>query len=181
MDYLVIDDFYNEQELKLVEEEILALRPYGVSASYTGADRNKKTGYGLVLDDMFAKYRDRSKILNANRKLFSNEVFEKATKLNAFFGHLKYCDLDSTFLNYYTNGQEYKGHRDIATLSAVTFFEIGKFTGGDFYFSEQDKTVAFKHNRLVLFPSCIEHQALPITAEDDSCRVSIAQLLNYRE
>ena len=181
MDYLVIDDFYTEQELKLVEEEVLALKPYGVSANHTKADEDLKSGCGLFLDEMFAKYRDVSKILTLNRKLFSDEVFDKAIKISAFFGHLKYCNFDATLLNYYTDGQEYKAHRDKTVLSSVTFLGIGSFTGGDFCFTEIGETVAFKHNRIVIFPSCMQHQALPIATKDDSCRVSIAQFLGYKQ
>ena len=178
-DYLVIDDFYTEDELKLVEQEILALKPFRVSASHTKADEDLKTGSGLFLDEMFSKYRESSKILTLNRKLFSDEVFEEAMKLNAFFGHLKQCNFDATLLNYYSDGEEYKPHRDQAVLSAVTFFGIGSFTGGEFCFPEINETVDFKHNRLVLFPSCMQHQALPIATEDGSVRVSIAQFLKY--
>ena len=181
MDYLVMDNFYNEQELKLIEKEILALKPYGVSAKHTKAEEDLKSGSGLFVDEMFSKYREVSKILTANRKLFSDEVFEEAIKLNAFFGHLKYCNADATLLNYYTDGQEYKPHRDKTVLSAVTFFGIGSFTGGEFCFTEKNEIIPFKHNRLVLFPSCMEHQALPIATEDGSVRVSIAQFLSYRQ
>jgi Rps23 Pro-64 3,4-dihydroxylase Tpa1-like proline 4-hydroxylase len=180
MDYLLIDNFYTNKELKLIEEEILALKQYGVSAQHTKANLNLKTGSGLFLDTMFLENREASKILTLNRKLFSDEVFKKAIKLNAFFGHLKHCNFDATLLNYYSDGEEYKPHRDQAVLSAVTLFGIGSFTGGEFCFPEINETVAFKHNRLVLFPSCMEHQALSITTKDDSCRVSIAQFLSYR-
>jgi hypothetical protein len=179
MDYLVIDDFYDAKELQLVEEEVLTLKPYGVSAQHTKADDDKKTGSGLFLDEMFSKCRHVSKVLTANRKLFSDEVFDEAIKLNAFFGHLKKCNADSTLLNYYTDGQEYKDHYDKAVLSAITFLGFGSFTGGDLCFTESGQTVTFKHNRLVLFPSCIQHQALPIVAKGDSLRVSIAQFLTY--
>jgi predicted 2-oxoglutarate/Fe(II)-dependent dioxygenase YbiX len=179
MDYLVIDNFYTEQELKLVEEEVLTLKPYGVSAKDTKADEDLKSGSGLFLDEMFSKCRQASKVLTANRKLFSDEVFDEAIKLNAFFGHLKKCNADSTLLNYYVDGQEYKDHYDKAVLSAITFLGFGSFTGGDLCFTEIGETVTFKHNRLVLFPSCMQHQALPIATKDDSCRVSIAQFLTY--
>jgi Rps23 Pro-64 3,4-dihydroxylase Tpa1-like proline 4-hydroxylase len=180
MDYLVMDTFYNEQELKLIEEEILALKPYGISAKHTGTEEDLKSGSGLFLDDMFSKYREVSKILTLNRKIFSDDVFNEAIKLNAFFGHLKHCNFDATLLNYYTDGQEYKPHSDRAVLSALTFFGVGSFTGGDFCFTKQNKIIPFKHNRLVLFPSCMQHQALPIATKDDSYRVSIAQFFNYK-
>jgi len=179
-DYIIIDDFYTAKEKKLVLEEILAVERHGTTAKKSGGHSTLKTGSGVFLDILFDKKREQSKILTANRKLFSDEVYTQAIKLNAFFGHLGTCDADSTLINYYNNNEYYGPHKDLTVLSAVTFFGIGSFTGGNFYFDEYDEIVEYKENRLVLFPSCVSHQALPIQCDDNSRRVSIAQFLLYR-
>lgn len=178
--YVVIDDFYDEAELKLVREEILAFEPYGSAATTAGGLDHLKSGSGLFLDHMFSRDRSRSKILTANRKLFCDEIHNEAVKLDASFGQLRNCDKDCTLINYYHSGEEYKPHTDRVVITAVTFFAIGSFTGGDFYFPAYKETVQFKENRLVMFPSCVFHQALPIKADDNSCRVSIAQFLDFK-
>ena len=177
--YVLIDDFYDEDELKLVKEEITAFAPYGLTASKTGSKSNAKTGTGLFLDKFFSQDRTTSKILNANRKLFCDEIYEKAVSLDSSFGAIKHVDLDVTLINYYQDKEEYKSHKDFCPLTALTFFSIGDFTGGDFYFPDYYETVKFKENRLVMFPGCVSHQALPINAEKGCYRVSIAQFLSY--
>lgn len=178
--YILVDDFYTEQEVKLIKEELVAFAPYGVDAPEIGAHEEAKTGSGVHIDGMFKNNRHKSKILTVNRKLFCNELVEKAALLDANFCQLRNCNCDDTIVNYYTNQQEYKAHRDFTALTALTFFSIGSFTGGDFYFPEYNETVAFKENRLIIFSGSLLHQALPISAADDSCRVSIAQFLNFR-
>ena len=178
--YVLIDNFYNETELKLVKEELVAFEPYGLQHTSVGAT-NAKTGSGIFLDEVFHRNRSKSKILTINRKLFSEEVCNEAIKLDASFGQLRNCNKDMTLINYYKNNEEYKPHTDKTVLSSVTFFSIGSFTGGGFSFPEHSEVVEFKENRLVLFHSCVLHQALPIKADANSCRISIAQFLEFQE
>lgn len=178
--YVLVDDFYDKNEVKLIKEEITAFEPYGVSASSVGGKDDKKSGSGIFLDDVFIQDRSKSKILTANRKLFCDEIYSSALKLDASFGQIRNCNKDTTLINYYRNNEEYKPHRDNAILTAITFFSIGSFKGGDFCFTEYDEVVKFKDNRLVIFSSCVLHQALPIKAKDNSCRVSIAQFLQFQ-
>jgi predicted 2-oxoglutarate/Fe(II)-dependent dioxygenase YbiX len=177
--YIVVDDFYDEDELKLVKEEVLAFQLYGAVAESVGGQNEGKTGSGIFLDEVFARNRPKSKVLTANRKLFCDELYEKAVKFDAYFGQLRNCTMDTTLINYYKDGEEYKPHRDLVTLSSITFLSIGEFTGGDFFFTEYAEIVKFKENRLILFPSCVIHQALPIKSKNDGCRVSIAQFLQF--
>jgi hypothetical protein len=179
--YVLVDDFYTKQEVKLIKEELVAFAPYGIDGPATGAAKDAKTGSGVILDDMFKNNRSKSKILTANRKLFCDELLKKAVLLDASFWQLYNCNYDNTLVNYYTNQQEYKAHRDFTALTALTFFSIGSFTGGDFYFPEYDERVPFKENRLIIFSGAVLHQALPISATDDSCRVSIAQFLTFKK
>lgn len=178
--YLVVDNFYNPHELELIEQEVLTLRPFALPSELTFASEGKKTGTGLFLDTMFQVNRGVSKILTLNRKLFSEELCNEAKKINAFFGHMGVCNADKTLLNYYTDGQEYKAHKDDFALTAVTLLGIGEFTGGGMGFEEYNEMIDFKHNRLIVFPSCMDHCALPISSNSGGCRVSIAQFLGYK-
>lgn len=178
--YVLIDDFYDKEELRLVKEELVAFEPYGLQAEAVGGTE-LKSGSGLFLDSIFSRNRSKSKILTANRKLFCQEIYVEAIKLDASFGQLLNCNKDATLVNYYRNNEEYKPHRDKVALTAVTFFNIGLFTGGDFNFPEYNELIQFKENRLVLFSSCVLHQALPIKADNDSCRISITQFLQFQE
>ena len=178
--YVLIDDFYDESELKHITGEVSAFAPYAISGSEDQTSSNgDKTGSGLRLDEMFIKNRHKSKVLSLNQKLFAEPIYSSAITLDASFSHLKTCSSYSTFLNYYKNGEEYKPHFDGAALTAITFLKFGEFTGGDFKFTDYDETVPIKHNRTVIFPSCVMHQSTSIQSSDDSYKASITQFLWY--
>ena len=182
LSFLVIDNFFTPQELDGVLKEISDLKRFlkEASATHTAADENKvlkKTGQGVFLDELYTKNRQASEILNANRKIFNKEFVEFAENFDAVFGFIGESNHDSTLLNYYVSGQEYKAHKDSTSISAVTFLREGSFTGGGFRFPSQDIEIEAAHNRTVVFPSCVLHQAMPVYG--DGARVSMAQFINF--
>jgi len=184
LSFLVIDNFFTPQELDGVLKEIRDLKRFlgEASTTHTAVDENKlfkKTGQGVFLDDLYAKNRKASDILQANRKIFSGDFMEFAESFDAVFGFIGESNHDSTLLNYYIQGQEYKAHKDSTKISAVTFLRDGDFTGGGFRFPSQDIEIECVHNRTVVFPSCVLHQALPVYG--DGARVSIAQFIDRKE
>jgi hypothetical protein len=178
--YVVIDNFYTEEELNLILEEVEKLQLFAVDGASTGANEPKKSGLGLFLDTHFLNNRDQSNILRLNRKLFSEHVVKEAVKLDAYYINMGVCTADSTLLNYYKNGQEYPPHRDETLLTAITTLSVGSFEGGDFCFPEYHEVVKFKHNSLIVFPGCVQHAATPVITDTNSYRVSLAQFLNYK-
>lgn len=176
LSYIVVDNFFTPVELEEVLQEIKDLKRFSLPANKTGSAEGKKTGAGVFLDSLYGDNRDASSILRANRKLFFDEILLPAEEFDSIFRFVKDSDKDTTLLNYYTEGQEYKAHEDTSRISAVTFLNFGHFTGGDFIFPKQNECVEAKHNRAVLFPGCVTHQALPV--EGNGTRVSIAQFIN---
>ena len=176
LSYIVVDNFFTPVELEEVLQEIKDLKRFSLPADKTGSVEGKKTGTGVFLDLLYGDNRDASAILQANRKLFSDEILLPAEGFDSIFGFVKHSDRDTTLLNYYTEGQEYKAHEDSSRISAVTFLNFGHFTGGDFIFPKQKECVKAKHNRAVLFPGCVTHQALPV--KGNGTRVSIVQFIN---
>lgn len=181
LSYIVVDNFFTAVELEGVLQEIKDLKRFSLPADKTGSAANpngevKRTGTGVFLDGLYKDNRDASAILQANRKLFSDEILLPAEEFDSIFRFVKGSDIDTTLLNYYTEGQEYKAHEDTSRISAVTFLNFGHFTGGDFIFPKQKECVKAKHNRAVLFPGCVTHQALPVCG--NGTRVSIAQFIN---
>jgi len=185
--YILIDDYYDADELASVMSEIAALRDYSIAdGAAQDAARDPvtgvvlKTGSGLFLDRLFNdEFRPKSKILRVNRKIFHPAIVEVGKQLNVFYQHLQAVTCDYTLLNYYHDGEEYRAHQDAATLSAVCMFALGEFTGGDFEFVEQMHIIEFRHNRLVLFPGCVPHKAHSIKSSTGGYRASTAQFLNY--
>ena len=176
-----MDGFFTEQELVEVVKEIEELKRFSERPKNTYAAKKDgvelKTGTGVFLDILYEDNRDASAILKGNRKLFSEEIFCPAEEFDSIFGFLKSSNKDATLLNYYTEGQEYKAHQDSSRVSAVTFLKQGSITGGEFCFPEQNVVIEAKHNRTVVFPSCVTHQAMPV--QGAGTRVSIAQFVNW--
>ena len=178
--YATIDNFFDKHELSEVLREVIEVERFSLSPDKTQTATNKnkkwlKTGNGVFLDRLYNDNRLCSAILEANRKIFSPEVFKPMEEFDAVFGFLTHSTLDTTLLNYYRKGQEYKPHRDSSKITAITFLLIGENSGGDFYFPDQEETVKVAHNKTVIFPSCVLHSALPTAG--DGTRVSIAQFI----
>jgi len=182
LSYILIDDFFTTQELQAVSQETKDLKRFSLCAEKTGVAKDekqnsKKTGTGLFLDELYADNREASDILTANRKTFSTKIQEYAAKFDVVFECIKESNHDTTLLNYYVEGQNYKPHKDQARISSVTFLRDGNFTGGEFSFPEQKVTIEALHNRMVIFPGCATHSALPV--HGNGTRISIAQFINY--
>jgi len=169
-------------ELHEVIQETKELKSFSLEASETRTafDKNgsNKTGKGLFLDTFYTENRSASPILKYSRKFFDPQLTKYAEKFDSFFGFIRQSNYDSTLLNYYTFGQEYRPHRDSARISTVIFLREGNFKGGNFAFPEQNHIVKAVHNRAVIFPSCVLHAAFPINGE--GTRISIATFIERR-
>lgn len=184
LEYVVIDNFYTKQELKLIYKELHLLLPHAQHANFTNVakDKNnmpKKNGLGIFLDNFYGNERANSNILQFNRKIFNDELVKKLITFNVFFKHIQNCNIDFTLINYYKDNERYLSHHDKTILTAITTFQIGNFEGGNFCFTDYNETIKYKENRCIIFAGCIEHEAKPIIADKNSYRVSMAQFLNY--
>jgi len=185
--YAVIDNFYTQEELLLIWQEVDFLKSKLLSPEQTEAGRTedkgyKKQGLGVMLDDVYqTQMRSMSSILTFNRKLYmSPELTNGLIKASPIFGYLNTGNQDVTLLNYYPDGGYYKAHADTSCLSACTFLckAPDAFTGGEFTFPDFGLVIESLNNRLVLFPSCVTHQVLPVKSQTpDEGRYSIAQFL----
>lgn len=182
-EYILIDNFYNQFEFNDIKKEINYFLNFKQSPEITDAafDNNgnyKKKGEGVWIDDYFVNNRDKSAILNLNRKIFDIEIYNEAIKLNLYFKHLKECNKDTTLVNYYSNSNFYEYHIDQSILTAITMFKIGNFEGGNFMINNDE--IEFKENRTIIFSGNIPHKANPIICEHNNYRVTMAQFLLYQ-
>ena len=116
------------------------------------------------------------------RKIFDNKIIEAGKKLHPIFGFMDLCNHDSTLLNHYNDGEYYAPHRDVAVLTAITFFidDVG-FSGGEFEFADYDCRVEQKNNRTVIFPSAARHSVAPVKVpKNGKGRYSMAQFIMMR-
>ena len=170
--YILIDDFYNQSELNGIWEELDYLcnpKRMGRSSIERGAatieGQSIKNTWDLFLDDLFTS-RDSSNILEINRKLTDQEMFKNHP--HWLFNHIDALNGDNTQILYYENNDEYKPHRDLARLTAITWFyrEPKKFTGGNLRFPRFDMEIECKHNRVIVFPSSVHHGVDKVCMEE---------------
>ena len=170
--YILIDDFYNQSELDGIWEELDYLchpKRMGRSSIERGAatmdGQSLKNAWEVFLDTFFTS-RDSSNILEVNRKLVDQEIYKNHS--HWLFNHLDALNEDNTQILYYENNDEYKPHRDLARLTAITWFyrEPKKFTGGNLRFPRFDMEIECKHNRVILFPSSIHHGVEKVGMEE---------------
>ena len=85
------------------------------------------------------------------------------------FNHASLIMEGSVLLSCYGNNDYYGNHVDIDMGSIVTAVLMlcfdHKFTGGDFIL--EDRIIPFENNKLIVFPSCIEHGVSKISLDSD--------------
>jgi len=188
-EFLVIDNFYTQEELEQIWVEINALTPNLLAPQKIKSAKEKNTGrflrngLGIYVDEVFSD-RNKSVILSLNRKVFSEVVIEKLKSFNPFYKLFAYSTNDYTLLNYYEDGNFYDPHVDSALFTTVTmlYHEPKKFLGGNLIFSEHDIGIECINNRLILFPSVVEHNVTNVSMENKyrgMGRYSITQFIHY--
>jgi hypothetical protein len=179
----IVDNFYSETELKEIKDElkllsaVAELKVFVNKPAKDEEDNPKQKSNSFFLDDFYSNKRELSKVLNANRKLFSEELRTKLIEKNLFYDHVFNVNHDTTLLNFYKPTDYYKPHKDISCFTALTFFTLEEFYGGDLVFPEYDIKVSAIENRVVIFPGFVVHGSEDVTK---GIRVSMAQFLNYR-
>ena len=182
--YAQIDNLYTKEELQLMQKEIEFLETIKQSPEHTSSAYGKdgkvlKTGSGIFIDCIYTN-RSTSKLLTFNRKLFSDDLVDKLTETNCVYKHIQNSDRDTTLINFYGPAEQYKEHCDKTVFTAVTFFGIGSFSGGNLCFTEHDVLINPVIGRTVIFPGFALHKAEPIIADIGNYRVTMAQFINYK-
>lgn len=186
-EYMLVENFYDEQELQLIWKEIDFLSDKLLSHEETSPARDSegkslKKNKGLFLDDVYVN-RDTSSILSLNRKLWCPELIESYEANSYWWSYVVECNRDRTLLNRYNTECYYKPHRDKAIFTAVTvlYKEPANFIGGDFTFSDYEITIPKQNNLVIIFPSVTNHSVEPVTmiqeGLENSERFSISQFI----
>lgn len=171
----VIENFYTENELKLIWKELdyLTSENLLLPPEKTGTSLDRETGKprkensGLFLDEYY-KNRNFSSILTLNRKVFSvlnDEIYFQ----RPIFRYMATVNSDSTLLNYYEDNNYYKPHIDNCVYTVLTYFfkEPKQFSGGNFRIVDYDLEFEIKNNMVIYMPSCYLHEALPVKMEQN--------------
>jgi Rps23 Pro-64 3,4-dihydroxylase Tpa1-like proline 4-hydroxylase len=169
--YIIVRNWFNEQELEQVWEELQFLTygnklrgPILTNSAKTVDGQIKKHNHGLFLDEAYTD-RSLSNILTVTRKLWNPEFLETIEKHHFVFKYLKKSNQDSTLMSYYEDGDYYLPHNDTAILTVLInlYKEPKQFSGGDLQLENSEHIVPLENNRLVMFPSVSMHAVTPIT------------------
>ena len=173
--YMVVDDYYNEEELRLIWEELDFLS-YPHKLKRATKERGGATGNtGQLLKKNFHRYIDRiyserelSNILTVNRKLFDDDYKILRQHPHWFFQNVVF-NKDYTQVGYYENNDHYGEHRDSASVTALTWLykEPKKFIGGDLFLSSDKIKIDCVNNRTLIFPSMITHSVNEIHMNEE--------------
>ena len=186
--YIIIDNFYNKNELDLIWKELDFLldgdKFDGALSTNTATNNGKLASNkkGLFLDLVYPN-RKISNILTCNRKLYTNLRSICNSHESWFFRYIN-GNYDHTILSYYEDEDYYDAHSDQAIMTSLTWLykEPKKYEGGDLYFKDNIKNfseyseyystksseekssssylqkIEVKNNRMLIFPSMIPHQ-----------------------
>ena len=196
--HMIIDNFYNEEELELIWEELkfytkpgklLEAKDYGGVVGYTNAK-------ALMLDSVYRNYSDNdgvnyrilSNILTVNRKLFASGILDTFATIHDCCSIANQSNSDTTKIRYYHDGEGYDPHTDkgFQFLGFSYFYkEPKKFTGGQLYFPKYDYEVSCDNNSMIVFPGWVEHGVREVKIEDSDYfdgwgRYAITSFFGYK-
>lgn len=168
--HLIIDNFYNDEELELIWEELTFYTKPGklVEAKDYGGVVGFTSAKALILDEIYRdysknggnNYRNISNILTVNRKLFGSGVLDVFADISDCCCIANQSNHDTTKIRYYHDGDAYDPHTDKGfQFLAFSYFhkEPKKFNGGELYFPKYDYEFSCHNNSMIIFPGWVEH------------------------
>ena len=184
--HLIVEDFYTEEELELIWEELTFYTKPGklLTAKDFGGVVDKTNSHALAIDCIYlnnegkkgpdgqtgVNYRLISNILTVNRKLFTSGVLNYFAKIHPCCAIAPFSNYDCTKVRYYHNGEYYEAHTDKSMqFLAFSYFhkEPKKFTGGEVYFPEYgDYQFPCNNNSMIILPGWVQHGVKEVSIED---------------
>ena len=197
--HLIVDNFYNKEELELIWEELnyytkpgklFEAENYGGVVGYT-------TAKAILLDSVYRdfsetkgnNYRPISNILTVNRKLFTSGVLDAFSEIHDCCILANQSNSDTTKVRYYHNGDSYDPHTDRPfQFLAFSYFykEPKKFEGGGLYFPRYDYEIPCDNNSMIIFPGWVEHGVKEVKIDDSDYfdgygRYAITSFFGFKE
>ena len=169
---LMVENFIPDVEIKRIWNEIDELNLFLKQPEETGSARDvennyKKKNKACWVDEVYGPARHTSFIINLMQRIYSPEFIKQAQNLHWFYNYLPDTNVDSTLLSVYENGDLYRSHADVATITTLLWLwkEPKVFSGGDMIFHKK-YNFPIQNNMLVMFPSCIQHEVTEVIMND---------------
>lgn len=176
IDAIIIDDFYSEEQLVEIYNELTFLTKPSIMVD----DKDKleaavdihgnyiTTKSGVWVDSVFKDWKHSALIRCPMENFSKKETIDKLILYNSLFKLFYHCNARGHLLSYYENAGYYSKHKDSAVFTVLSYFyhEPKQFTGGDItLYSEGElkkATVEVRNNRVVIIPSCTLHEVSTI-------------------
>tara|TARA_Y100000310_G_C20492778_1_gene720072 strand:+ start:232 stop:900 length:669 start_codon:yes stop_codon:yes gene_type:complete len=165
--YLIVKNYFDEKDVELMLQETDLVRTTDIMSFEDGIgmpDGHKKNEQ-ITVDSIYQN-RNASHILTKFDKIYKDEkLISTLQNMSWFYDCWGFTNRDSTFINYSEKGDYYKEHRDIAVITMMYWIwkKPKSFTGGDLLLPRYNIKIPIKRNQLMIIPSSIEHEILPIT------------------
>ena len=171
--HLIVDNFYDDEELELIWEELKFYTKPGklLEAKDFGGVVEKTNHRALQLDVIYDGYRDLSNILTVNRKLFTSKILDVFAEIHESCWIAPMCDYDITKVRYYHDKEYYEAHTDKSfQFLAFSYFykEPKKFTGGELFFPKHNYELTCSNNSIIIFPGWVKHGVKEVKIEDSN-------------
>ena len=171
--HLIVDNFYDDEELELIWEELKFYTKPGklLEAKDFGGVVEKTNHRALQLDVIYDGYRDLSNILTVNRKLFTSKILDVFAEIHESCWIAPMCDYDITKVRYYHDKEYYEAHTDKSfQFLAFSYFykEPKKFTGGELFFPKHNYELTCENYSTIILPGLVKHGVKEIKIEDSN-------------
>ena len=170
--HFIIYNFYDNDELKLIWEELDFYTKDGklFEAKDFGGVIDKTNSKAIWLDKVYKdKYRSLSNILTINRKIFDYRILDAFSDIHDCCSIARDSNFDQTKVRYYHDGNFYEPHTDkTVQFLAFSYFyrEPKRFKGGELLFPKYDYKFNCDNNSLIMMPGWVEHGVSQVTIQD---------------
>jgi hypothetical protein len=174
IDAVVIDNFYTEEQLKDIMNELNWLNKPSIlqdETQLTTAEQDGKllsSKHGVFLENVFRDWRHSALISSSMKQTNCKQFKDGLLKNNTMFKSLFECNVRSHLLSYYENSNYYKPHTDAFFFTILNYFNVEpkKFIGGEIVLksciSDKEATIEPMNNRTVVILSSTVHEVKEI-------------------
>ncbi len=175
---LIIDNWYSKNEKIAVWKE---LDYYFCNGSFYKRAENQKD----IARNEKGEAKGKTNRLYLSNEIYQNKNYSIIMKMmykqrspqfrdilkKTFINYYAFIDTqkDSSLISYYEDNDFYASHVDYSMFTCLIWLhkDSKSFQGGDLIFEQLNKTVEFKDNRLLLFPSWYYHGVTPVSMDED--------------
>ena len=191
---VVVDDWYTPEELNLIWKQLNFFTQKNMMerAEVSGAvarkpETNEAKGRNarIWLDNYFTQEGSMFNIIsNSLASKLTHDFNNFVLSCSEQFTNFVTTNTNTNFVSYYENNDEYDYHFDTSMFSMLIWLykTPKKFKGGEFSFKKENRKIELKNNRMILFPSYLEHKVTKLNMKnsgDNNGRYTITHFFNY--